>query len=128
MPTARKGYVKIPERLSLPELQRNVEWLEEDRGFSDQTILEKCLLLGEEVGELFKAVRKSSGLAVDADSEEREVADELADVLIILGSIANRAGVDLDEALRAKEAVNRKRVWQPQSRPLPLAGEVGEER
>ena len=127
MPTARKGYVEIPERLSLPELQRYVEWLEEDRGFSDQTILEKCLLLGEEVGELFKAVRKSSGLAVDADSEEREVADELADVLIFLGSIANRAGVDLDEALRAKEAVNRTRVWQPQNRPLPLAGE-GEER
>lgn len=120
--------MEIPERLSLPELQRYVEWLEEDRGFSDQTILEKCLLLGEEVGELFKAVRKSSGLAVDADSEEREVADELADVLIFLGSIANRAGVDLDEALRAKEAVNRTRVWQPQSRPLPLAGEVGEER
>lgn len=127
MPTARKGYVEIPERLSLSELQRYVEWLEEDRGFSDQTILEKCLLLGEEVGELFKAVRKSSGLAVDADSEEREVADELADVLIFLGSIANRAGVDLDEALRAKEAVNRTRVWQPQNRPLPLAGE-GEER
>ena len=127
MRTARKGYVEIPERLSLPELQRYVEWLEEDRGFSDQTILEKCLLLGEEVGELFKAVRKLSGLAVDADSEEREVADELADVLIFLASIANRAGVSLDEALRAKEAVNRRRVWQPASRPLPLAEEVGEE-
>jgi len=119
--------VEIPQRLSLPDLQRYVEWLEEDRGFSDQTILEKCLLLGEEVGELFKAVRKLSGLAVDADSEEREVADELADVLIFLASIANRAGVSLDEALRAKEAVNRRRVWQPASRPLPLAEEVGEE-
>ena len=105
--------MELPERLSLAELQRYVEWLEVDRGFSDQTILEKCLLLGEEVGELFKAVRKSSGLAIDQNSEFGEVADELADILIFLASIANRAGVDLDGALRSKESVNRTRTWNP---------------
>ena len=105
--------MEIPERLSLAELQRYVDWLEADRGFSDQTILDKCLLLGEEVGELFKAVRKSSGLAVDETSTFGEVGDELADVLIFLASIANRAGVDLDHALRTKEAVNRTRTWRP---------------
>lgn len=107
--------MEIPERLSLSELQRYVEWLESDRGFSDQSILDKCLLLGEEVGELFKAVRKSSGLAIDATSEFGNVADELADVLIFLASIANRAGVDLDQALRDKEAVNETRTWRPDS-------------
>ena len=105
--------MEIPERLSLSELQRYVEWLEADRGFSDQTILDKCLLLGEEVGELFKAVRKSSGLAIDEFSEFGEVGGELADVLIFLASIANRAGVDLDQALRDKETVNRTRTWRP---------------
>jgi NTP pyrophosphatase (non-canonical NTP hydrolase) len=103
----------MPEPLSLAGLQRYVEWLESDRGFDQQTILDKCLLLGEEVGELFKAVRKSSGLAIDAGSQAHEVADELADILIFLASIANRAGVDLDEALRAKEAVNSTRTWEP---------------
>jgi len=29
-----------------------------ERGFENETVLEQCLLLGEEVGELFKAVRK----------------------------------------------------------------------
>ena len=70
--------MEIAKPLSLTELQRYVEWLESDRGFDQQTILHKCLLLGEEVGELFKAVRKSSGLAVDSDSDSHEIADELA--------------------------------------------------
>ena len=105
--------MEIAKPLSLTELQRYVEWLESDRGFDQQTILDKCLLLGEEVGELFKAVRKSSGLAVDSASESHEVATELADILIFLASIANRAGIDLDQALRDKEAVNLTRTWEP---------------
>ena len=105
--------MEIPERFSLAELQRYVDWLEADRGFSDQTIVDKCLLLGEEVGELFKAVRKSAGLAIDETSAYGEIGDELADVLIFLASIANRAGVDLDQALRHKEVINRTRTWHP---------------
>jgi NTP pyrophosphatase (non-canonical NTP hydrolase) len=37
----------------------------------------------------------------------------LADVLIFVGSIANRLDIDLTTALRRKEAVNRTRTWSP---------------
>ena len=39
------------------------------------------------------------------------VADELADVLIFLCSIANRYDVDLEAAFRDKEVLNKSRTW-----------------
>jgi hypothetical protein len=35
----------------------------------------------------------------------------MADILIILATIANRLDVDLDEAVRSKEAINAGRTW-----------------
>lgn len=102
----------LPARASLDQLQTYVATLEIERGFSHQSSLEKCLLLGEEVGELFKAVRKQSGMPVEAGTGALPVADELADILIYLCAIANRHGISLEEALRVKEERNRARVWQ----------------
>jgi NTP pyrophosphatase (non-canonical NTP hydrolase) len=78
----------------------------------NQTIIDKCLLLGEEVGELFKAVRKSEGLAVDSNSSFTEIGDELTDIFIYLCAIANRKGIDLEEAFRKKEVKNKLRIWK----------------
>jgi NTP pyrophosphatase (non-canonical NTP hydrolase) len=104
----------MPELASAPTLsafQAYVAELEAERGFADQTPVEKCLLLGEEVGELFKAVRRAQGLPVDPTTAIGGVADELADILIFLCSIANRYGVDLETAFREKEALNKSRTW-----------------
>ena len=103
---------------TLAELQHYVEKLEQERGFSDQTILDKCLLLGEEVGELFKAIRKSEGLLIDEASSIGEVGEELADILIYLCAIANRCGIDLESAFRSKEARNHTRTWESDGSPL----------
>jgi len=65
--------------------------------------------LGEEVGELFKAVRTREGIKTDVPGSQ--VAGELADVLIYLCTIANRYEIDLETALRDKEALNDKRNW-----------------
>lgn len=97
---------------TLSDFQQYVTQLETERGFDHQTIIDKCLLLGEEVGELFKAVRKSEGLAVDASSNFTEIGDELTDILIYLCSIANRKGIDLEIAFREKEEKNKKRTWK----------------
>jgi len=43
---------------TLKDFQKYVYQMEIDRGFTEQNILQKCLMLGEEVGELFKAIRK----------------------------------------------------------------------
>ncbi len=105
----------MPELKSNPTLsvfQEYVVELEKERGFSKQTISDKCLLLGEEIGELFKAVRKSEGLAIDVNSDFSEISDELADIFIYLCAIANRKGIDLEKAFRDKEEKNKKRTWK----------------
>ncbi len=103
---------ELKEKPILAEFQKYVTELEHERGFIAQTTIDKCLLLGEEVGELFKAVRKSEGLAIDTNSTFTEIGDELADIFIYLCAIANRKGIDLEEAFRAKEEKNKKRVWK----------------
>ena len=59
------------------------------------------LKLTEEVGELAQAYLARSGRTRSQGSDE-EFRDELADVLAHLLLIAERFGVDLDEALEAK--------------------------
>lgn len=85
--------------------------MEVERGFSDRPLIEQCLQLGEEVGEVFKAVRKDQNIHIDPNSKVGKVGDELADVLIYVCAIANRMGIDLADALRNKEAVNETRTW-----------------
>ena len=103
---------QLPETPTLNDYQTYVVALEIERGFSDQGPIDKCLLLGEEVGELFKAVRKAEGLVVDANSHVGEIGHELADVFVYLCALANRYDVDLETAFRAKEAINKTRVWR----------------
>ena len=95
----------------LAEFQQYVAELELERGFEDQTVTDKCLLLGEEIGELFKAVRRTEGLKVDPDSQIGEIGHELADVFIYLCAIANRYGIDLEQAFLDKETLNHQRQW-----------------
>lgn len=96
---------------TLADFQQYVKELEAERGFSEQTVKDKCLLMGEEVGELFKAVRKAEGLAMDHRSDVGEVTDELADVFIYICSIANRYHIDLEQAFLVKEEKNKQRTW-----------------
>lgn len=102
----------LTEKPTLGEFQKYVAELETERGFKSQTTIDKCLLLGEEVGELFKAIRKTEGLAIDSNSQINEVGDELTDIFIYICAIANRNGVDLEMAFRKKEEINKKRVWK----------------
>lgn len=102
----------ITKQSTLQQLQAYVASTELRRNFHSQSSIEKCLLLGEEVGELFKAVRRSSGLSTDPNSELNEVGNELADVLNYLLSIANRHQIDLGQAFVEKEKINDSRIWE----------------
>lgn len=96
---------------TLRDFQDFVKALEIERGFDHQDVLSKCLLLGEEVGELFKSIRKTTGMSIDSQSKISSVAHEMADVIIMLCSIANRLDVDLEAAFRDKEKINLTRTW-----------------
>ncbi|MNH58496.1 MazG nucleotide pyrophosphohydrolase domain protein [compost metagenome] len=102
---------QLTTRPNLADLQTYVSQLEEERGFTSNTVQQSCLLLGEEIGELFKAIRKQQKMKLDSNSKVGNVDEELADILIYLCSIANRLDIDLEQALRDKEEINKKRVW-----------------
>lgn len=102
----------LPSRPTLRDYQDYTAKMVVQRGFEDETILQVCLLLGEEVGELFKAIRKDGGIKVDNNSHFGLIEDELSDILIYTCQIANRYGIDLEAAFRAKEEKNEKRSWQ----------------
>ena len=97
---------------TLSDLQKYVAELEQERGFANQDVIQKCLMLGEEVGELFKAIRKQENMSIDNKSQNFIVQEEMADILIILCTIANRCDVDLEKAFRDKEKINKTRAWE----------------
>ena len=101
----------LNEHPMLADFQAYVAKLETERGFADQSVRDKCLLLGEEIGELFKSVRKTEGLKIDVSSQFGTVSEELADIFIYVCAIANRYGIDLEVAFREKEAINHQRSW-----------------
>ena len=96
---------------SLPRIQDYVRQMEVERGLDAQDLSSQCLKLGEEVGELYRAVRKLQGHPQDPAGRIADVGDEAADALILLMSIANRCDIDLEAAFRAKEARNETRAW-----------------
>ncbi|MFA6417010.1 MAG: MazG nucleotide pyrophosphohydrolase domain-containing protein [Patescibacteria group bacterium] len=102
----------LKEKPTLLDIQKYVKEIETERGFTDVSIIQNCLLLGEEVGELFKAVRKTEKMKTDLNSNFTSVEEELADIIIFISSIANQYNIDLETAFRNKEEINKKREWK----------------
>ena len=97
---------------TMADFQQYVKEMKAERGFRVEPIYE-CCLLAEEVGELISAVRKNTkGGSIGSGSVAGNVKLELADVLIYLCSIANIHGINLEEAFREKEEINKQRTWK----------------
>lgn len=103
----------LKDNPKIQDFQEYIKQLKIERGFpADDKVLE-CMLMAEEVGELFSAIRKNmKGGMVGSGSVVGNVKLELADVLMYLCSIANQHGVDLEEAFREKEEINKTRTWK----------------
>jgi len=102
----------LKDNPTLADLQQYVATAVKERGFKDDRIEQRFLLLLEESGEFAKAARKSAGLGFADDTQTKEAAEEAADVLIILLGICNMMKIDLEKAFRAKEEKNKQRVWK----------------
>lgn len=108
--------IELPARATMRDFQRYVHDLEALHGWLDVDLVHNCFLMGEEMGELFKAVRRYERIyeqaeAPEVDDRKREVAHEIVDVLNYLLAIANRVDVDVEAAFREKNAVNQERSW-----------------
>lgn len=108
-------FAKINREITLSGLQNYFSEVLCMRGFGQENVEEKMLLLIEEVGELAKALRKEEGnLGIDycRINNYDSVKSEIADVLIVLISICNLKKIDLFEAIYDKEKNNIERRWK----------------
>ena len=107
---------ELPDRPTMQDFQAYVHDMEAHHGWLDVDLVHNCFLMGEDVGELFKAIRKYNKLfnepakAVDEDTVAH-VAEEIVDVFNYLAAIANRLDIDLEDAFRKKNGENMKRSW-----------------
>ncbi len=103
----------------MKEYQRYIHDLEAMHGWLKVDLVHNCFLMGEEVGELFKAIRKHERLfsesqappTTDLEASKEHVGEELVDVFNYLMAIANRLDIDVEEAFRRKNARNQQRTW-----------------
>ncbi len=118
--------IHLPDDAPMARYQSYVHELEALHGWLDVDLVHNCFLMGEEVGELFKAVRKYEKVFDQGETEapateaaKTHVGEEIVDVLNYLLAIANRLDLDLEAAFRAKNALNQQRTWGPQNSPEP---------
>jgi len=88
--------------MTINEAQQLVDaWIKQYgvRYFSELT---NMAILTEEVGEVARIIARRYGEQSEkASDRERDLADELADVLWVVICLANQTGIDLEAALRA---------------------------
>ncbi|MFL5624051.1 MAG: dUTP diphosphatase [Ktedonobacteraceae bacterium] len=103
----------LPEHPTLPQLQKYIDEVCQERGWTKDTYAEKFLLFSEEVGELAKAIRQFKGLYEEQAKQQKfALEEEFADVLSYLLDLANCFQVDLEKAFREKEQLNQAREWE----------------
>jgi NTP pyrophosphatase (non-canonical NTP hydrolase) len=110
--------IELEPGAPLSSYQRYIQELEEMHGWLDVDLVHNCFLMGEEVGELFKAVRKleriydqAEATAPTREAARAHVAEEIVDVMNYLLAISNRLDLDLEASFREKNARNQERTW-----------------
>lgn len=103
--------------MEIKEAQQRVdEWIRTIgvRYFSELT---NMALLTEEVGEVARIIARRYGDQVAKEGDlDKQLADELADVMWVLICLANQTGIDLEDAFRRnleKKSTRDKNRFQP---------------
>lgn len=79
-----------------------------------EEVVELCLAAGAAPFEAYQAMgdRLATGNWMVPNPEPEKVPEEMADVQIVLYTIAHRRGIDLDSQVTEKMARNRRRTWK----------------
>lgn len=101
--------------INLRDIQKHLQSVCDEKGWSNNSIEQVFLLLNEEIGELAKAIRKKTNFKGEQSEDQAAIGqnlkEELADVLNYVLEIANRFDVDLTEAYQEKFKINETREW-----------------
>ncbi len=106
--------VVLKDKPTLKDLQEHIDAVCRERGWHNNSQAEKFLLFVEEVGELAKEIRNTSGVhskKAKGSVGRAHLEEEFADVLNYLLDLANGFGVDLEQAYRDKHRINESRTW-----------------
>ena len=104
--------LELPAQPTIGDFQKYVRELVTERGFSNETLPELFMLFLEESGELARSARKWTSMKSHEGKELTAAQHEAADVFIYLLNICNHLGVDLEQAFREKEVINKQRTWK----------------
>ena len=96
---------------TIRNLQNYVSEKIKERGFDDETLQERLLLLSEEVGELLKACRKTGIGHVKDTEKDYDIGSELVDVLTMLFAVAGELKIDVEKSFLKKEKEIYKRNY-----------------
>jgi len=98
---------------TITQLQEYVGGKIKERGFENETIHERLVLLMEEVGELAKACRKISGMNVDSAREIKyKVGEEITDVLNMLFAVGIELDINIEKEYFDKERKIDQRTYE----------------
>ncbi|KKP79698.1 MAG: hypothetical protein A2271_00540 [Candidatus Moranbacteria bacterium RIFOXYA12_FULL_35_19] len=97
----------------IKNLQKYISSKIKERGFEDETLHERLVLLMEEVGELAKACRKISGMNIDKNQEIKfKVGEEITDVINMLFAVGIILNIDIEKEFILKENKNNQREYE----------------
>jgi len=87
--------------MTIREAQKTVDQWINTTGVRYFNELTNMAMLTEEVGEVARIISRRFGeQSFKKSDEEKDLADELADVMFVVICLANQTGVDLTEALK----------------------------
>ena len=87
--------------MELDKLQKKVDAWIKNYGVRYFDELTNMAILTEEVGEVARIIARRYGEQSEKESDQnKDLADELADVLWVLTCIANQTGINLEEAMK----------------------------
>ena len=87
--------------MTIQDAQKKVDQWINTTGVRYFNELTNMAMLTEEVGEVARIISRKYGEQSFKDSdEEKNLADELADVMFVVICLANQTGIDLTEALK----------------------------
>jgi len=87
--------------MTIEEAQKTVDQWIQTTGVRYFNELTNMAMLTEEVGEVARIIARQYGeQSFKASDQEKNLADELADVLFVVICLANQTGIDLTDALQ----------------------------
>ena len=96
--------------MTLKEAQATVDRWIQDYGVRYFSELTNMAMLTEEVGEVARIIARQYGdQSFKASDRDKQLADELADVLFVVICLANQTGIDLEDAMQRNLAKKTER-------------------